>query len=1363
MFFVEAVTTTTNNSVYEIHQNTGIGLDGTITILCPAIMFVETEAAALLNVADWIWEGYDWEYGMNINSWFNQGSANDNGDAELSIQFIRRTIKFSVTSYLKKGPFGLTLWSYNGLKLFISRNSDDSDYIPLPNETWVAALYSAIYWYFVTQLDVGNWRHFREVGNTFINGFDVTSGKKVEDINGALLLGQFFVSVGAKTSSFTRVGNLDIWHYVAENVTNHQYTQYKMDCVTLGIPAMEGMKPVFMKAFIEALGDYRIRLLLGNDHLTYSDSVWSDDFWAGFGHEFDVLSLTLHIGQLLFYIPPATAATDLLHMKNLVKIANPHIVVGCEDKDSPVKGLFVRNGKNSKMSNPLTVWTSPPFSTQTRDTWTNCVLACIHKHCGAIVNNHKLRKELLHINQLDTVLKEYNIRAFVVFAKYSTDVHISMSTDSGTYYGLPQTGVIPDMSLLVYEHKTFNNNKCHAIIVNRPELVSNKSKCRHCFHWFLSSNIRHFNSCTRCPDCHQIMTKNHYQNCKAKTRLEVQRDGEHVTVMTTPKRLEKEEDLRRNVWFADLESFTNARGVHVPYCACIAAVEDDGIDKVKCFYGEDCMEEFVDYLLDFKESGYLYFHNGAGFDNHFLVYALMTSANIFGEGMQLVYRGSKIIGMDIKLRNGKLLKVRDFYLVINQSLAKMCKDFKIDQSQAKLSFDHTKISSWAKVHEHKKEVKLYCKHDCLALRIIYLAFSLALWKIAPCLLPVSMSLAQHALSMWKNIESSSAINTVVLPKDMKDYEIFRSTYYGGRVLATVPCYDSNIWKVMNSGPEGFISSMNMDYTIIQEVISDNIGNELKKLDVNSLYPFCMWNYEYPLGNYKKSVIKDPVLASVWYSMQHETILEEMDKAFYLVDIDANPKLLVAFLMRRNEQGESRQTLDPFRKHWITGPELREALLVGYKLLAVYEKIVFEKKEKIFTKYISLLHKIKQDNKHDKTSCMYMAAKLLMNALSGKFGQKVRGDVHIVLQDLPDDPEKLTEKLEKIYYEVIESIYPPELPVGFVLHAQKKEEDLEATLPTYLSAFILAYSRVWMSKILRCVNGYYDRNHTLLYTDTDSLLVRQDTFNILVKNKYIGDELGMLVDEFPNDLIIAGRFLAPKTYCLAIALWQNDIKNYMLGYQVRCKGIPHEGGIIKFKDYASPAAYKQTLEDYAKQLDNPVGNLKNRFYVMEPKLEPYVKYPIKYIDIDTCDALLRNTHYLECHYGSMLRNKAGRFSILTKWCHRKVSEINWWHSDKCTRKTDILDQHYGISECIGGPPEITTPLDILATVATTPALNWNQLAFLADPDPNCLDLILDDEPIWIPDENIIIPDSPPDGWDGDIDVEDITSLTRKRDD
>lgn len=73
----------------------------------------------------------------------------------------------------------------------------------------------------------------------------------------------------------------------------------------------------------------------------------------------------------------------------------------------------------------------------------------------------------------------------------------------------------------------------------------------------------------------------------------------------------------------------------------------------------------------------------------------------------------------------------------------------------------------------------------------------------------------------------------------------------------------------------------------------------------------------------------------------------------------------------------------------------------------------------------------------------------------------------------------------------------------------ENECLDPQYPIYLSAQILAYSRVYMSRILRMVNGYLDPKNSFYYTDTDSLVLSPDAYEILLKEGKIGKELGQL--------------------------------------------------------------------------------------------------------------------------------------------------------------------------------------------------------------------------------------------------------------
>lgn len=138
------------------------------------------------------------------------------------------------------------------------------------------------------------------------------------------------------------------------------------------------------------------------------------------------------------------------------------------------------------------------------------------------------------------------------------------------------------------------------------------------------------------------------------------------------------------------------------------------------------------------------------------------------------------------------------------------------------------------------------------------------------------------------------------------------------------------------------------------------------------------------------------------------------------------------------------------------------------------------------------------------------------------------------------------------------------PAGFIISGDKMEADIRPSLPIFFSMMILAYSRRLMSKMLRAVGGYTDPMNTLLYTDTDSMVIRKKTFEKLkaFKNsRYVGSRLGQLEDEMPNCKIISARFLAPKTYCLGMLKYNKEKDKWFYALKVRCKGIPHRGECI----------------------------------------------------------------------------------------------------------------------------------------------------------------------------------------------------------
>jgi hypothetical protein len=202
-----------------------------------------------------------------------------------------------------------------------------------------------------------------------------------------------------------------------------------------------------------------------------------------------------------------------------------------------------------------------------------------------------------------------------------------------------------------------------------------------------------------------------------------------------------------------------------------------------------------------------------------------------------------------------------------------------------------------------------------------------------------------------------------------------------------------------------------------------------------------------------------------------------------------------------------------------------------------------------------------------------------------------------------------------------------------------------------------------------VNGYFDPKSTMFYTDTDSMIITKSTFDKLKAfkgGKYVGTKLGQLEDEFPNDYLVSARFLAPKTYCLALLKKNFKNDNYQLAFKVRCKGIPHRGDVF-VPNYNENVDADEELKKLDETLAGSVKELKDRHYVIMDE-GTGVRQIIPHLEIKTFDLLLDQTQptTLAVHYGSILRNKEGPFIQSTRWAHRSLGKISWWDSPNCSR-------------------------------------------------------------------------------------------------
>ena len=239
-------------------------------------------------------------------------------------------------------------------------------------------------------------------------------------------------------------------------------------------------------------------------------------------------------------------------------------------------------------------------------------------------------------------------------------------------------------------------------------------------------------------------------------------------------------------------------------------------------------------------------------------------------------------------------------------------------------------------------------------------------------------------------------------------------------------------------------------------------------------------------------------------------------------------------------------------------------------------------------------------------------------------------------------------------------------------------------PVYLSAQILANSRVYMSRIYRLLNAYRDPNFAIYYTDTDSLVLHARCLPILIKENLIGNDLGQLscdlTEPFDGNFakILTGVWAAPKgPYSLGFV----TAKSPKLMEKVKAKGIPHPSGPFPFGEnidieanianmseeeqqkwgekkeiYARVNAY---LED-PQHVEPPVEAIGLRFYRWQDDTHDFFA---KHMNRQMIQQMIRNDGVLTAYYGSFKKyftTPLGDVMQITPSVNiRSPCKTSWW--------------------------------------------------------------------------------------------------------
>ena len=506
-------------------------------------------------------------------------------------------------------------------------------------------------------------------------------------------------------------------------------------------------------------------------------------------------------------------------------------------------------------------------------------------------------------------------------------------------------------------------------------------------------------------------------------------------------------------------------------------------DIYKVFEGRDCIKQAVKFVVKKKYRGYhIFAHNGGKFDFLFMLDELLRKAWRNDYVLKPMRRGSSILRLDVQRVTKKedgTIKVHDSWKfqdsvgILPNTLKNLAIAFDVDNKKG--DFEHKKIN-WRNWKKLRPEWFPYLENDCKGLYQIIRKYEAMEMKESNIDIRKVISVASGAMRSFRRNNLDC-----VIPQYKGIEANIRKAYFGGRC---------EIFKLF--------------------------GTDLKFYDVNSEYPAVMENELMPVGV--------PVECS-GFNIEEDLGIAEVEVT--------TPKYMKYPLLpkRCDKTGKLFFPLGTW-KGWYCSPELIKAKQLGYKI-EVLRGYRFKGKL-LFKDYIDHWYKIKSETKDP---AMRLLAKLKMNSLYGKFGQK--------------------RDREKVLINPQSTIGLTPLDESLPIYTKTIESDSCHILPA-ISAFVCSYARLLLYDYIEQVVA---KGGEIYYCDTDSLVT-----NVELPTS---NELGAMKLEMNIEKAV---FLLPKFYGIKRYWYEVPKKDKQY---LRTKGFPK--GLFEFDNF------KEALDtdDYSK--------------------------------------------------------------------------------------------------------------------------------------------------------------------------------------
>ena len=335
---------------------------------------------------------------------------------------------------------------------------------------------------------------------------------------------------------------------------------------------------------------------------------------------------------------------------------------------------------------------------------------------------------------------------------------------------------------------------------------------------------------------------------------------------------------------------------------------------------------------------------------------------------------------------------------------------------------------------------------------------------------------------------------ILIDAEPKALDVARNSYYGGRV----ECFK----------------------------IGARVGIETYKLDINSMYPFIMHDFEFPTQ-----------YATIWQDVSIKEYKENRDKGYLIsahCDVDTDEPVYPTRFENK--------LVFPIGKFttYLSSPEIDYGVEHGHitriRSAALYHA------DPIFNKFVDYFYSLRLKAKHKGDERQSFFLKIMMNSLYGKFGQNGRKWETLDSNEGMDDIRIWQE------YDHDTGEIKNLRQMGKVVQQLQTEDEAMNSHPS-IAAHITAESRMFLWRLMKAAG--FDNTY---YCDTDSVFINKEGAERL-KGVLDDDGLGFLkTEEITTDFELF------------------TLKDYRFGKSIKIKGVrdptdvrsKNEYGMLQFR-------------------------------------------------------------------------------------------------------------------------------------------------------------------------------------------------------